>query len=216
MNDIHEANENFQAILYADDTSLFSSLGSFNVALNGNNFDKCVLSTNINNELSKIQEWLNINKLSLNVSKTKHIIFHYHQRSIDSLIPDITINHQSIERVSEFKILGLTIDENLSWNAHIQKLSKLPNQLGFWLDWNATCRLIFSEPYTVHLFCRIFKFLYWIGGFKANRITRLQKRAIRVITNSKYNEHVEPLSKQLNLLKVSDIFHNSLLKLFYK
>ena len=34
-NDIHEASENFHAILYADDTSLFSSCGSFHVALNG-------------------------------------------------------------------------------------------------------------------------------------------------------------------------------------
>ena len=84
VNGIHEASENFHAILFADDTSLFCSLGSFNVALNGNNFDKHVLSTNINNELSKIQEWFNINKLSLNVRKTKYIIFHNHQRSIDS------------------------------------------------------------------------------------------------------------------------------------
>ena len=53
MNDIHEASENFHAILYADDTSLFSSFGSFNVSVNGNNFDKHVLSTNINNELQK-------------------------------------------------------------------------------------------------------------------------------------------------------------------
>ena len=102
MNDIHEASGNFHAILYADDTSLFSSLGSFNVALNGNNFDKHVLSTNNNNELSKIQEWLNINKLSLNVSKTKYIIFHNHQRNIDSLIPDIRINNHVIERVSNW------------------------------------------------------------------------------------------------------------------
>ena len=91
MNDIHEASENFHAILYADDTSLFSWLGSFSVALNGNNIDKHELSTNIKNELSKMQDWLNINKLSLNVSKVKYIIFHNHQRSIDGLIPDIRI-----------------------------------------------------------------------------------------------------------------------------
>ena len=129
MNDIHEASENFHAILYADDTSLFSSLCSFNVSLNGNNFDKHVLSTNINNELRKIQEWLNINKLSLNVSKTKYIIFHNHQRNIDSLIPDIRINNQAIERFSEFNFRGLTSDEHLSWNAHIKKNIKQSCQI---------------------------------------------------------------------------------------
>ena len=91
MKDIHEASQNFHAISYAADTSLFSSLGSFNVALNGNNFER-VLLTNINNKLSEIREWLNINKLSLNVSKTKHIIFHNHSVGIDSLTQDIRIN----------------------------------------------------------------------------------------------------------------------------
>ena len=89
MNDIHEASENFHAILYADDTSLFSSLGSFNVSLNETKFDKYTLSESINTELNNIQEWLNINKLSLNVNKTKYMIFHNHQRNIDDLIPDI-------------------------------------------------------------------------------------------------------------------------------
>ena len=217
MNDIHEASENFHAILHADDTSLFSSLGSFNVSLNGNNFDKHVLSTNINNELRKIQEWLNINKLSLNVSKTKYIIFHNHQRNIDSLIPDIRINNQAIERVSEFNFLGLTIDAHLSWNAHIQKISNkvaksigILNRLKRYMPPNIL-RTLYSALILPHF---QFSILNW--GFKANRITRLQKRAIRVITNSKYNAHVEPLLKQLNLLKVSDIFHNSLIKLFYK
>ena len=60
MNDIHEVSETFHAILFADDTSLFSSLGSFNVALNGRKFDKYALSESINTELSSIQEWLNI------------------------------------------------------------------------------------------------------------------------------------------------------------
>ena len=56
MNDIHEASENFHAILYADDTSLFSSLGSFNVALNGTKCDKYALSQSINTESNNIQE----------------------------------------------------------------------------------------------------------------------------------------------------------------
>ena len=76
MSDIYEASKSFHAILYADDTSLYSSLGSFNVNLTGNNSDKHTLSIKINNELSNIQEWLNVNKLSLNVNKTKYMIFH--------------------------------------------------------------------------------------------------------------------------------------------
>ena len=53
-------------------------------------------------------------------------------------------------------------------------------------------------------------------GFKMGRVELLQKRAVRVISSSKYNAHTEPLVKQLNLLKVKDIFELSALKLFYK
>ena len=81
------------------------------------------LSHNINVELNNIQEWLSINKLSLNVKKTKFMIFHYRQRNIDNLILDLQISFEKIERVAEFDFLGLTVDENLNWNAHIQKVS---------------------------------------------------------------------------------------------
>ena len=43
-------------------------------------------------------------------------------------------------------------------------------------------------------------------GFDAKRIFKLQKRALRCITNSKFNAHTVPLFKQLNLLKIDDIF----------
>ena len=206
MNDIYEASKSFHAILYADDTSLYSSLGFFNVNLTGNNSDKHTLSIKINNELSNIQEWLNINKLSLNVNKTKYMIFHNYQRDIKSCIPDVRINNQSIEGVSEF-----------NWNAHIQKISnKIAKSIGIINRLKRYLRLIilrtlYNAPVLPHF---QFSILNW--GFKANKIVRLQKRAIRVITNSKYNAHVEPLLKKLNLLKISDIFWNSLLKLYYK
>ena len=55
-----------EMLLYS---SLLSLLSYFNVALGDNRFDKHALSTNINNELNKLQECLNIDKLSLNVNK---------------------------------------------------------------------------------------------------------------------------------------------------
>ena len=59
------------------------------------------------------------------------MIFHYRQRKIDSLIPNLKINLEPIERVTEFNFLGLTIDEQLSWSPHIQKISnKIARTLG--------------------------------------------------------------------------------------
>ena len=116
MNDIHEARENGHAIPDANDTTLFSALGFCNVALNGTKFDKHVLSTNVDNNLSEVEEWLKINKLSINVSNTKCVVFHNHQRNINSLIPDIRIKNQATKSVSEFNIHALTIYEHLNWN----------------------------------------------------------------------------------------------------
>ena len=48
-------------IIYADDTTLMENLNEFD----------------INKELSKLSIWLKLNKLSLNVSKSKFMIFHH-------------------------------------------------------------------------------------------------------------------------------------------
>ena len=53
-------------------------------------------------------------------------------------------------------------------------------------------------------------------GYKSERIAKLQKKAIRIISLSKYNAHTEPLFKSLNLLKISDILKMQELKYYYK
>ena len=67
INDLAMASAKFTPIMYADDTTLLSTLDNFN----GNQ------STNqnaiqINAELTKIVDWLTVNKLSLNIKKTKN------------------------------------------------------------------------------------------------------------------------------------------------
>ena len=53
-------------------------------------------------------------------------------------------------------------------------------------------------------------------GFKSDRIFKLQKRAVRIITCSKHNPHTEPLLKILNLLKIEDIMKTKALNLYYR
>ena len=53
-------------------------------------------------------------------------------------------------------------------------------------------------------------------GFEWDRISKLQKRALRITTNSKYNAHTGPLFKQLHLLKLNDIFDVQCLIFCYK
>ena len=122
MNDKHMASQNFNVILYADDTNLISPLNSFNSTLPINNASIERVTYQINIELNDMKEWLNINKLSLNAKKTKYIICHHHQRNINNIIPTLNLNSETIENVNEFNFLGLTIDELLNWKPHIQKI----------------------------------------------------------------------------------------------
>ena len=107
MNDIHNARTKLHAILFADDTDLTSTLCSFDVNID-NNCNRMQLSANINKELKNIHMWLEINKLSLNVKKTKFMIFRHKQRNIENLIPKLKLNEQMIDRVAEFNSVGLT------------------------------------------------------------------------------------------------------------
>ena len=62
--------------------------------------------------------WVINYKLSLNVDKTKFIIFRTANKTIPT-IPVITINSIEIQNVSEIKVLGVFIDELLNWKFHI-------------------------------------------------------------------------------------------------
>ena len=72
-------------------------------------------------------------------------------------------------------------------------------------------KLIYNSLILPHL---QYSILCW--GFNSSKVFKLQKRAIRLISGSKYNAHTEPLFKELNLLKLDDIFKICTLKFYYK
>ena len=65
----------------------------------------------------------------IELQKTKFMIFHNYQRDVNHFIPEIKINGQLIERVTEFNFLGLTIDECLNWKGHNSKSVKQSLQI---------------------------------------------------------------------------------------
>ena len=86
-------------------------------------FCKSQISYAINEELAKVNDWLAVNKLSLNVKKTKFMAFHTRQQNITEFIPDLKIDNVKIEKVVNFNFLGLTINENMSWKPHVDLLA---------------------------------------------------------------------------------------------
>ena len=70
------------------------------------------IEQHLTTELNKVNEWLKINKLSLNIKKSKHII---HKLRNKKCIPFLLkIDETRIERVQNFNLLGVTLQENLS------------------------------------------------------------------------------------------------------
>ena len=88
--------------MYADDTTLYSSL---------KNFDSNNIEREINYKLEKVNLWLKANKLSLNVKRTKCVFFHKRKTLPHINLP---INDVIIENVSKLNYLGIMIDEHLS------------------------------------------------------------------------------------------------------
>jgi hypothetical protein len=210
MNDINSSSSFFKFLLYADDTTLTSSFTASRTSL-------LDFSAQINRELANISVWLAVNKLSLNVTKTKYMYFYTKNTHLDFSSIDLKINNIKINRVSEFDFLGLTISETLSWKCHSDKIAtKISKYSGI------LCKIKhYVPPYILRtLYCSMIQshFTYCIlsWGFECKRVEKIQKKCIRTICNAKYNDHTEPLFKCTQLLKISDIFRVSCLSFYFK
>ena len=204
LNDIVNCSSLFRFIIYADDTNLIiPSLNNYSIIT-------------INNELDRIHHWLAYNKLSLNVNKTKFIIFHNRHKEILREYA-FKINNMDIKQVESFNFLGITLNENLTWKTHTDMVSsKIARYLGIMKKLKTfippyILKSIYNSLILPHLSYGI---LAW--SFCPSRLVNLQKRAIRLISNSKYNAHSEPLFKSLSILKLEDLFKFNILKFYYK
>ena len=97
--------------LFADDTSIFIS-----------NKKLEELETIANSKLVNISDRLISNKVTLNVSKSNFIIIHPSQRKRNKQVT-IKINGENLEEKSHTKYLGVLIDKNLNWKAHIHHIN---------------------------------------------------------------------------------------------
>ena len=77
--------------------------------------NSCVRTSqhNVNKELMKIDDWMRLNKLSLNYSKTNYMLI-TNKTVSDPNICKITVGKRKIERVTQIKYLGITFDDKLN------------------------------------------------------------------------------------------------------
>ena len=209
INDIWKFSNDCHTLLYADDTTAVFPLSSYNIE-NG--------ISQINHEIDKLYTWLVSNKLTLNVSKTRYMVFHYVQKKIDfNTFPEVKINNLAVQRCSNFDFLGLVVNENLSWQPHISKIStKISRAVGTLKRLQNTfptytLQTLYNSLISPHL-----NYCVCAWGYRAPRVVNLQKKAIRIINRAKFNAHTEPLFKANKMLKFPDIFKLKILKFFHR
>ena len=192
INDLANVSNVLFPILFADDTSVYLEADK-----------ESDLIKTLNEELAKLNIWLNANKLTINIAKSHYMVFHRGKRKSDLRSP--VLNNVSLERAQCTKFLGIIIDDGLKWTNHISYIkNKIAKGFGIILR----ARKFFNKKTLLNLYhAFIFPYLIYcveIWGNAANiyldPLIKLQKKIIRVITFSQYLAHTNDLFVQLQIL----------------
>lgn len=218
INDLPRATD-LLTILFADDTTGLDSDTNLQT-----------LITRVSMEINKMANWFQSNKMALNISKTKYIIFHVPNKKIDN---NIELNFNSnlpnteqnpdlitpIERIHNnhanpssrsFKLIGIYLDEHLNFNENTKALTNKLSRSIFFLNRvkNTLSAKALKSLYTSFFHSHL---LYCANIYSCtsqsnlNKIFLQQKKAIRIITKSGYNDHTAQLFEQFNILPLEKI-----------
>ena len=219
INDIVLSSKLFKFILFADDTSLFYS-----------HKNKHDAESILNAELSNIAQWLASNKLSLNVGKSKLLIFSNQKSNFkgsktndNDVINhfELSINGETLKEVNYAKYLGVLIDNKLKWTNQIDainlKLSKgngLLAKIRHYVP-NSTLRSLYFSFINPHI---DYNLLNWsmAASTTLESIGNKVKKAIRIISFEDSHTPSTPLFKQLNILPFSYSIKANLAKFMWK
>ena len=155
------------------------------------------LESLINIELQNLNQWLQANRLSLNVAKTEFMIISSRQKQLTKTHNhiNIKIENNRIKRVASAKSLGVTVDERLSWDKHIDEKSKKNHVRSFISTASAT--LIYQALIQPHFdYCSS----VWDGCSAkiSDKIRKLQNQAARLISKSNYDSSATQLLESLH------------------
>ena len=201
INDISESSKILKFYLFADDTTVFYS-------------DKTNPDTEnlLNQELSKVSDWLSANKLSLNVKKSNFLHFrHGHSKKQNQKI-NLELNGSKVEEKEVAKYLGVLIDNKLSWKSHIEhvktKLSRgngMISKIRYYV--NDQCLL---NLYYAFIQSHInYNLLNWTATYPSliKPINLKVKAAVRLISFKNKFEHTNRLFINKEILPFYDLIN---------
>ena len=197
--------------LYADDTTIYYSCSNI-----------LMLERNLQKSLDCLQIWCRENGMILNTDKTKVMLITSRQKrmNLNNAVLNLQYNDIDITITTCDKILGIHVDNNLTWNNHFNFLSKkLSSHL--WLL--SKVRIYLSIEHRVLFYNAYIKphidycSLIWSNTSSSNIsiITRLQRRACKLILGHEYNGLSEAFEK-LKILSIDQSIFLSKAKMMYK
>ena len=197
VNDLFVACPECLCLLFADDTSLFFS---------DKNFEH--LLQNVNQTLVMVSKWFKVNKLSVNVEKTNYMVYHLRKKNYGNF--EISINDSIIQQVTKVKFLGVWMDDQLNWKSHITYISgKISKVIGILKKVKQSVgttilrNLYYALIYPYFTYCNV----TWAANYRSNLdcLVKLQKRIVRIISNSNFNEHTAQIFCDLHIMKFESI-----------
>jgi hypothetical protein len=176
--------------------------------------------------------------MAVNTSKTKFIIFRTPGKKIEQNHPPVLFNSNEIGTVNDpskifpierihnngttksFKLLGVFLDEYLSFEAHINMLcSKVSRSLYIinrsknFLPKEALLTLYYSLINSHLTYCSS---IYGCANKTTlKKLIQKQKQAVRIIDKSNYRAHTQPIFKNLKILPIEQIIKLSQLKFMH-
>jgi Reverse transcriptase (RNA-dependent DNA polymerase) len=221
-------------IFTCTDLSLFLFADDSNALAQNPNLSDLIDFVNL--ELQKLSTWFKANKLSVNVEKTKYMIFRSKNRKLDMQGKDIFLNFNDVgarelphlkfklTRVHNdapkgnqtYKMLGVIFDEFLTFNQHLtymqSKLAKslfLLNRSKNFLPSKALKLLYFSLVHCHLTYCPLIYSICCKTQIK--KLVTFQKKAIRIISGLGPRDHTAPWFLYHDVLPVELIIKNSAL-----
>ena len=210
VNDIFKSiNTTGKIYMYADDTLIICK-----------SKDIQVVTSEIQNALSKMFTWCTANKLSINLSKTKHMTI---QHSKPDLEPAVHVNNTCISTVHSYEYLGMLLDNRLAMNDHIDNMWKKANiKVGIL----AKIRRFISQKTAINIYkCMIRPHLDYIdfvvdsgSSDRIKKLDRLQEKAVRRIEycfDKESRKDINILQEDFNIGSLSLRRKRNLVKIVY-
>jgi hypothetical protein len=195
--------------LFADDSNLITSGKS-----------PSDIEQTINDEIPILINWLQTNRLSLNLKRKHIMMFGPNKKTVNNNIL-VKIDGVPIEIVHHTKFLGIILDDKLTWKEHINYISKNNSKSIGILSrarplLKAKClhQLYYSFLYPYINYCIII----W-GQASASTlwpIFKLQKRAVRIISNIKQRDSSKAAFKKLRILRLPELHTFAIMIFMFK